>query len=117
MSKEQEDLILKMLPVNLEVHDIFLALDKPYNILEQKKDMEKDLDIRYIDVKIKLAVIYNEFQNRYPDLYGDLNRDNKFAPKTYSIFEMYTNDKGEEVISGSFSITYLVIKKMKILKL
>jgi hypothetical protein len=62
MSKEQIDLILKMFPVNLEVHDIFLGLDQSYNILkQQKKDMKKVLDIRDIDVRIKTAIMYNEF--------------------------------------------------------
>jgi hypothetical protein len=49
------------------------------------------LDIRDIDVRIKIAVIYNDFQSRFPNLYGNINS-----------FEIYTNDKGEEVYFMKF---------------
>jgi hypothetical protein len=54
MSKEQIDLILKILPVNLQLNNIFLVLSQPYDIFKkQKKDMKKELDIRDIDIRIK----------------------------------------------------------------
>jgi hypothetical protein len=59
--------------------------------------MNKEYNCRDIEVEIILAVIYNHFRNRFPDLYGGLNRDNPFVLKSLSIFEIYTNDKGEEV--------------------
>jgi hypothetical protein len=62
-----------MLPVNLQLCNVFLVLSQPYDILkQQKKNMKKELDIRDIDVRIKVGVIYNDFQSRFPELYGFL---------------------------------------------
>jgi hypothetical protein len=86
MSEDQIYLILKMILINLQLPEIFLVLDQVYNILkQQKQDMKKVLDIRDIDVRIKMAVIYNEFRSRFPDLFG-----------------IYTNYKGEEVYFMKF---------------
>jgi hypothetical protein len=59
--------------------------------------MKKELYIRDIDVRIKLAVIYNDFRSRFPNLYGNISRFTMIPPKAYFIFEIYTNYKGEKV--------------------
>jgi hypothetical protein len=43
--------------------------------------MKKELEIKDIDVKIKIAITYNEFRRRFPDLYEIISRDNPYAPK------------------------------------
>jgi hypothetical protein len=53
MNKEQIDLIFKMLPINPQLDNIFLVLNQAYDILKQQnKDMNKELDIRDIDIRI-----------------------------------------------------------------
>jgi hypothetical protein len=64
--------------------------------------MKKELDKRDIEVRIKFAVIYNDFRSQHPDLYEGLNRITTINPKSLSIFEKNINDKGEEVYFMKF---------------
>jgi hypothetical protein len=103
MSKEQRDLILAMIDIEPQLDNFFLILNKAYNTLnQQKEDMRKQLDIRDIDVRIKIAIIYNDFRSRFPNLYGNIDRFHVHRPKKFSFFEIYTNDKGEEVYFMKF---------------
>jgi hypothetical protein len=64
MSKEQRDLILVTIDIKLQLDNFFLVLNQAYNTLnQQKEDMGKLLDIRDIDVRIKIGVIYNYFRS------------------------------------------------------
>jgi hypothetical protein len=95
MTKEQIKLILKIEDRNPQLINIFVVLDQSSKIIkQQKEDMGKELNIRDIDVWIKLAIIYNNFQSRFP---GNFNRDSTLFSYIIFIFEMYTNDKGEEL--------------------
>jgi hypothetical protein len=100
MSKEQIDLIFKMLPINLQLDNIFLVFSQAYDKLkQQKKDMKKDLDIRDIDVRIKLTVIYNDFRSIFPDLCGNISRITMIPPKHYPFLKCILMIKERKFIS------------------
>jgi hypothetical protein len=50
-----------------------------------------------MDSRVRLAVIYNNFRDTYPNLCGNLNRYVSPMKHSFLIFNSYLNDKGNEV--------------------
>jgi hypothetical protein len=65
-------------------------MEKAYEMtLQQRKDMKKILHCRDIDVRIKSALIYNNFRSRFPDLYGRFNKDSSLLSMRYPFLILY----------------------------
>jgi hypothetical protein len=56
-----------------------------------------------IDTRIKLAIIYNNFRQRFPDLYGNINRQMSIFQHVFLIFDAYLSDNGEDVYYLAFT--------------
>jgi hypothetical protein len=108
MSNAQIQFILKMIPINKAMDDIFLELNQAINIIYSAKTRLEGAFNYDNDTRIKLAVTYNNFRDTFPDLYGNLNR---YVSMQYSflIFETCLNDKGDEL----YYLAYICNIKIK----
>jgi hypothetical protein len=104
MNDAQIQFILKMILIDKAMSDIFIVLKNAVNIMiKVKKHSGGRFSYSDIDRRIKLAVIYNNFRHRLPNLYGNINRHVLQTQFLFSIFDSYVNDKGDEVYYVVFS--------------
>jgi hypothetical protein len=56
-----------------------------------------------IDTRIKLVAIHNNFRQRFPDLYGNIERHLLFFQHSLLFFDTYLSDNGEDVYNLAFT--------------
>jgi hypothetical protein len=89
MSNAQIQLNLKMIPIDQKETVISTVLNQAINTMMSAKNRSNEEFKFDIDTKIKLAVIYNNFQDTFPDLYGNLKRYVSVKQHTLLIFDTY----------------------------
>jgi hypothetical protein len=102
MSNAQIQSILKMIPIDQKENVIFTVLNQAIDMLISLKNRSANIfqfsNFQFdIDTRLKLAVIYNYFRQKFPDLYGNINRHKLFFHHTLLIFDTYLNNNGEDV--------------------
>jgi hypothetical protein len=103
MSNAQIQFILKIISIEQNENIIFNVLNQAVDMMiSAKKRLGEDFKF-YINTRIKLAVIYNNFRDRFPDLCGNFNRHELFFYLTFLIFDIYLNDKGNDVYYLAFT--------------
>jgi hypothetical protein len=96
MSDTQIQFFLIMIPINKAMNDIFLVLSQTVWIMKNVRKHSGEEFNYNIDRRIKLAVIYNNFRDIFPNLYWNLNRYSS-KQNLFLIFDTYLNDKGNKV--------------------
>jgi hypothetical protein len=97
MSNAQIQFILQIIPIDQKENVIFTVLNQGMDMMIGLKICSADnfqfVNFQFdIDTRIKLAVIYNDFRQIFPDLYGNINRNTLFFQHTILIFDTYLND-------------------------
>jgi hypothetical protein len=91
MSKTQIQFILKTIPIDQKETVIFKVLVQAINTMISAKYLSEENFVMDIDTRIKLVVIYNNFRQRLPFLYGNLNRHQMIFQHAILIFDTYLN--------------------------
>jgi hypothetical protein len=103
MSNVQIQFILKIIPIDQNENVIFNVLNQAIDMLiSTKHRLGEDFKFNF-STRIKLAVIYNNFPQRFPDLYGNIYRYISIFQHMSLIFETYVNDKGDDVYYLAFT--------------
>jgi hypothetical protein len=92
MSDAQIQFILKKIPIDQDMNNIFTVFNEVIDIMISTKKRWGENFKFDIDIRIKLTIIYNNFRHRFPDLYGNLDRHISIV-----------NDKGDDVYYLAFS--------------
>jgi hypothetical protein len=103
MSKAQLRLILKIIPIDQKQNVISKVLNTGIDMMMSAKNHSGEKFKLDIDARIKLAVIYNKFQQRYSYLYGILHRNQLIFQHAILIFDTYLNYNGEDVYYLAFT--------------
>jgi hypothetical protein len=89
MSKAQIRSILKTIPIDQKETSIFKVLNQALNLIMNTKNLSGENFVMDINARIKLAVIYNNFQWRCSHLYGNLNRNQLMFQHTLLTFSLF----------------------------
>jgi hypothetical protein len=97
VSNAQIQLILKIIPIEKKEKVIFSVLNQAINMIISAKNRSGENFKLDIDTRIKLAIMYTNFRQRFPDLYGNINRQMSIFQPLFLIFHTYLSDKGNDV--------------------
>jgi hypothetical protein len=89
MSNAKIQFILKVIPIDQNETVIFTVLNLAIDMMISANNRLGENFQLDIDKRIKLAVIYNNFRQRFPDLYGNINRHQSIFQHIFLTFDTY----------------------------